>query len=431
MNRIPLLNYLEPPDAGNQHAAPLLLRNLALLDPVAGELRTGVQVLVQGGLIAAVGRDVPHVADARVMDLGGRTLMPGLIDLHQHLLGETLPMFPRMLPSLATARSSQVMMGMLSRGFTTIRDAGGADHGHKRAVELGLFIGPRLFVAGRVISQTGGHGDSRSTADLREPPACCATFPGIGRIADGVPEVRKAVRDEIRLGADHIKVMAGGGVGSQADPIGHLQYSMEELEAAVDEATRSHTYVMAHVYSAEGVRRCVQAGVRTIEHGNLIDDRTVKMMAEAGTYLVPTLIAYRAIKENGANMNFSETSLAKVDEVLSVGTRSLELAAAAGVKMGFGTDVPRCPERQSEEFLIRGEVLPAADVIRSATVIGAEILRQEGKLGIIQPGAFADLLAIDGNPLEDLGLLTGQGEHMSLIVAAGRVLKDRISDTLS
>lgn len=425
MTRLPLLNYLERSAEGA--GRPLLLRNLALLDPVAGELAGGVEVLVKGPLIAEVRRGAIAAGGAEVIDLGGRTLMPGLIDLHCHITGECLPTAPRMLPSLITAHAARVLLGMVSRGFTTIRDAGGADHGHKRALEMGLFPGPRLFVSGRAISQTGGHGDSRSPADLREPPPCCAQFPGIGRIADGVPEVRKAVRDELRLGADQIKVMAGGGVVSLSDPIDSIQYSTEELEAMVDEATRAGKYVMAHSITAESVQRCVRAGVRTIEHGTLIDEPTARLMAQAGTYLVPTLAIYNVIKNDGPRLGFSETSMEKVQEVWAAGPRSLEIAAAAGVRMGFGTDVARCPERQGDEFLLRGAVLGAADVIRSATVVAAQILRQEGRLGVIRPGACADLLAVDGNPLDDLRLLAGQGEHLALVIANGRVLKNRLA----
>lgn len=425
MPRLPLLNYLDD-TAAKEPARPILLRNLALLDPAAGQLVSRCEVLVRGNTIAEVRRDAIPPGDAEVIDLGGRTLMPGLIDLHSHILGECFPVAPKMLPSLMAASAAKVMRGMLGRGFTTVRDAGGADHGHKRAVELGLFPGPRLFVSGRAISQTGGHGDSRAQADTREPPLCCAQFPGIGRIADGVAEVRKAVRDELRLGADQIKVMASGGVGSVTDPVEYLQYSMEELQAVVDEATRAGKYVMAHAITAESVQRCVEAGVRTIEHGNLIDEPTARRMASAGCYLVPTLTIYDVIRRSGRSLGFSEASMAKVDAVWAGNTRSLELAAAAGVPMGFGTDVARCPEFQSDEFLLRGAVLPAADVIRSATTIGAEILRLPGKLGVIAAGAFADLLAVDGNPLEDLSLLSGQGENLSLVMANGTVMKNRL-----
>jgi imidazolonepropionase-like amidohydrolase len=408
----------------------IVFRNFDLLDPVAGILKSGYGVIVDGNIITEVGKGIVGSKDDTTIDLGGRTLMPGLIDVHQHTAigGEGLPVAPRMLPSLITAYASRMLKGFLSRGFTTLRDAGGADFGHKQAVELQLFTGPRLFVSGRAISQTGGHGDSRSISDLRDAPFSPHLFPGLGRVADGVTEVRKAVRDELRMGADQIKVMAGGGIGSQADPVDHLQYSVEELEAIVDEAQRFNTYVMAHILTPKGIQRCVQAGVRTIEHGNLLDEETARLMAAANAYLVPTLVVSQVIKEYGRELNFSEASIAKVDDVLAGGTRSLELAAAAGVKMGFGTDCARAPEHQSREFLIRAQVLKPADIIRSATVISAEILRQDGKLGIIKPGAFADLLAVDGNPLEDIKLLASQGDDMSLIMANGNVFKNNIGD---
>ena len=245
----------------------ILLCNLALLDPHAGELLSGYEVLLRDKEIVAVEKGTIHAPGAEVHDLGGRTLMPGLIDCHVHLNRTILPTAPLMLPSLLTAHAGATLKGMLMRGFTTVRDAGGVDAGHRQAVEMGLFTGPRLFVSGRALSQTGGHGDPRSPADLVNQCACVHMEAGLGRIADGVPEVRKAVRDEIRLGADQIKIMAGGGIASQADFLEQLQYSMEELVAIVDEATRSRTYVMAHVFVNDGIRRCIAAGVRTIEHG--------------------------------------------------------------------------------------------------------------------------------------------------------------------
>ena len=404
----------------------ILLKNFALLDVNAGILKTGFQVLVKDKIIARLERGSIDSKSARVFDLGGRTLMPGLIDCHVHIHRTVLPPAAIMLPSLIHAHAGVTLRNMLMRGFTTVRDAAGADLGHKQAVEQGLFTGPRLFVSGRAISQTGGHGDPRSPAELTEPCACTHLVAGVGRVADGVPEVRKAVRDEIRLGADQIKVMAGGGVGSMADPIDQLQYSMEELEAVVDEATRSNKYVLAHVYMAAGIRRCIEAGVRTIEHGNFLDEQTAKMMVEAGTYLSPNLLIYKILYTQGKQLNYPQISIDKAKEVLDVGARALEIAKRAGVKMAYSTDLSKCPEYQSDEFLIRAEILKPAEIIHSATMIGAEVVRMPGKIGVIAEGAYADMLAVDGNPLEDIALLTEQGKHMPLILKEGTVYKDEL-----
>ena len=402
----------------------ILFKNLDLLDPHEDELQPNRQVLVRGNTIAEVSQGAIDAGNAEVRDLGGRTLMPGLIDCHVHILPSILPVAPVMLPSLNTAHAFDAMKGMILRGFTTVRDAGGADAGHRKAVELGLVTGPRLFVCGLTVSQTGGHGDPRSPYELCPPNPNPHLVAGIGRIADGIAEVRRAVRDEIRLGADHIKIMASGGFGSIADPIDQMQYAEDELAAAVDEARRSHTYVMAHVYPAEGIRRCLEAGVRTIEHGNLIDEATAAFMAETGAYLVPTMICYHNTVERGRQFGFAEENITKAAEILSAGTRSLELARAAGIPMAYGTDLPPAPEYQSDEFLIRAKVLSPAEIIRSATLIGAEVVRMEGRLGIIAPGAFADLLVVEGNPLEDISLLTGQGEHLPTIMKDGEFVKD-------
>jgi len=405
-----------------------LFRNLELLDVREGKLKSGFQILVKDGKFAAVENGNIGQKGVEDIDLGGRTVMPGLIDSHVHIHPSILPVAPIYLPSMATAWASITLKGMLMRGFTTVRDAGGADLGHKKAVELGLFEGPRIFVSGRAISQLGGHGDARSPADISEPCPCVQAFPGIGRIADGVPEVRRAVRDEIRLGSDQIKLMAGGGVGSIADPVEHDQYSTEELEAVVDEATRAHTYVMAHVYTSSGINRCLAAGVRTIEHGNLMDEAAAKAIAKAGAYLVPNLVAYYMIREIGREVGFPEESQPKNDYVLSFGARSIELAQAAGVKIGYGTDLakPKAALMQSREFLIRAEVMKPEDIIRSATVIGAEIVRMPGKLGEIVPGAIADMLVVDGDPLKDLKLLTEQGAYLPLIMKDGKIYKNTI-----
>lgn len=412
----------------------LVLTNARLLDPAAGTLQPGTSIVIREDVIADVGTDWPGIEGARSIDLGGRIVMPGLIDCHVHVTAVRLDLSPtRQLPaSLVTAGASHIMRAMLMRGFTTVRDAGGADRGLKLAVEQGLFVGPRLFISGRAISQTGGHGDFRPQIDQPDPGAFEHWQNGIGRIADGVPEVRRAARDEIRLGADHIKIMASGGVASAADPIDFLQYSVEELDAFVDEARRAKTYVMAHAYTAEAVARCVEAGVRSIEHGNLIDERTAALMAEREAFLVPTLVTYEALAREGRQLGFSEVGLDKLQKVLEVGATSLGIAKAAGVKMAYGTDLlgdlHRC---QSDEFAIRGRVLSAAEIVRSATVVGAELLRMAGRLGVVAPGAFADLLVLDANPLDDLGLLGGQGEGLRAIMKGGVFVKDEIGAAAS
>ncbi len=408
----------------------ILFRNLALLDAENGEIRSGCQVLVRDRLIVEIAQGSLTAPKARIVDLGGRTLMPGLIDCHVHVtaMGRKIPR-GTLLPSYVHAHAAENLRGILMRGFTTVRDACGADLGHKQSVEQGLIVGPRLFVAGRGISQTGGHGDSRLRGD--QTPVCsCSFFLGhdLARVADGLDEVRQAVRDEIRMGADQIKVMASGGVGSASDPIDYIQYSLEEIEAAVDEAARSHTYVMAHAYTNEAISRAVQAGVRTIEHGNLLDDEGAKLMAERGAFLVPTLICYHIHQRIGRELGFEPESLEKSLQVFTAGTRSLELAKRYGVSMAYGSDLFNSPlEFQSEEFLVRAAVLSPAEIIRSATIVGAEVVRMVGKIGVIAPGAHADLLAVDGNPLEDLAVLQNQGKHMSMIMKDGVFYKNTLS----
>jgi imidazolonepropionase-like amidohydrolase len=411
--------------------AGTVLRNFALLDPARGDLATGRQVRIEGDRIVAVDGTVPD-SGAEFVDLGGRTLMPGLIDCHVHIMASHvrfgLNASGHIPQSLVTANAAKLMRDMLMRGFTSVRDAGGADLGHKLAVEQGLFEGPRLFISGRAISQTGGHGDFRERVDHCEPCACGHVMNGIGRIADGLAEVRRAARDEIRLGADQIKVMASGGVASAADPIHFLQYSVAELEAFVDEASRAGTYVMAHAYTSPAIERCVRAGVRTIEHGNLIDEPTARLMAERGAYLVPTLSTYYALAKDGRDMGFPEEGLRKLENVLSGGTRSLEIARAAGVKIAFGTDLlGELQAYQAGEFGIRAEVLTPLEIIRSATMTAAEVLGRPERLGTIAPGAYADLIAVDGNPLENIRLLQEDGAHVPLVIGAGRVVKNRLA----
>lgn len=416
--------------------ADLLLSNFLLLDPRDGSLKPGHRVLVRGKLIETVTDGPVEAPGATEIDLGGRVLMPGLIDCHLHITSVFLKnandtlrfMRPSLMNAYARIKTERILM----RGFTTARDLCGADAGHREAVQLGLWLGPRLFVCGRSLSQTGGHGDRRLPVDYQNvgPADHVLTTYGGGscRIADGVPEVRRAARDELRLGADFVKIMASGGVGSVADPIHFLQYSTEELEAVVDEARRSDAYVAAHTYTAEAIKRVVQAGIRTVEHGNLIDSEAADMIAERGAYLVPTLVTYGALVRFGRDLGYPEYSIEKSKRVLEAGTRSLEIARAAGVKMAYGTDLMgEQMELQSDEFIVRSEVLSPLEIIRAATLVGAEVVRMPDRLGVIKPAAFADMIVVDGNPLEDISVLTGQGERIPLIIKDGAVVKNALA----
>jgi imidazolonepropionase-like amidohydrolase len=316
---------------------------------------------------------------------------------------------------------------MLMRGFTTVRDTGGCDQGTKVAAESGIMDSPRLFISGMPISQTGGHADFRRRNQTTIECSCCSGLSYMSRIADGVPEMIKAVRDELRKGADQIKIMVSGGVASQTDPLESIQFRLDEIEAAVEEAAHWRSYVLAHAYSAEAIRRAVSSGVRTIEHGNLIDDAGAKLMAERGAYIVPTLVAYDCLKRRGPGYGLSAYSLEKNEIVLDAGLRSLELCRAAGVKIGFGSDLlGQMQDDQCREFLIRSEVMKPHEIIHSATIVNAEIVQRPGQLGEIVPGAHADLLVVDGDPTKDLGVFQDQGAHIPAIIKGGRFYKNQL-----
>jgi imidazolonepropionase-like amidohydrolase len=403
----------------------MLLRGGAVLDVDAGMLWRA-DVLLEGRRIAAVGPGLA-AGDARVVELGGRTVMPGLIDCHVHVCADGMVSYPTLFPSLVTARAARLLNETLLRGFTTIRDMGGADAGLRRAVEDGLFAGPRMFVSGRPLSQTGGHGDMRNPADAC--PACALRAEAnMMVVADGVDGVRRAAREEIRRGVDQIKIMASGGVSSPADPVDYDQYALDEIAAVVDEAARAGKYVAAHAYTPTAITRAVGSGVRTIEHGNFLDEAAAVLMAARGAILVPTLVVYRRVVQHAAEVGISAFHLEKAREVLATGARSLEIAQRAGVRMALGTDLFRAPKQyQAEELLIRAEALPAAEVLRQATIHGAEVVRMQGRLGRVAEGYLADLLVLDGDPLADLRVLQDQGAQIAMIIKDGACVKDSLS----
>ncbi|MEJ8567960.1 metal-dependent hydrolase family protein [Elongatibacter sediminis] len=409
-----------------------IFENCAVFDGVSDERKPGMNVAVENDEIKEVSESPIRAKDATVFDIGGRTLMPGLIDAHVHIYSafinyaHTADMPHTLMALHATGRLREI----LSRGFTTVRDVAGGDFGAKRAIEEGVVPGPRLFIGGRAMSMTGGHGDQRKLTDSAVPCACSAgdnAMEFLTRIVDGVPEMRRAVRDELRKGADHIKLLVSGGVGSPYDPLHGRQFSEEEVRAAVDEAQAWDKYVCAHSYTSRSTRFAVECGVRTIEHGNLIDQATAELMAEKGAFMVPTLVAYSETAKRGEDMGLSPVIMEKLRLVNEGGVNMLDLCRKAGVEMGFGTDLMgELNEAQSEEFLIRAEVLPAVEILKSATSVNARILMQEGRLGVVAPGALADLLVVDGNPLEDLNLLQDQGAHLRAIMQNGAFFKNEL-----
>ncbi|PWC41922.1 amidohydrolase family protein [Azospirillum sp. TSO22-1] len=403
----------------------ILLANATVLDAAAGALLPDHHVLVRAGRIVEVldGR-LPGSA-ARTIDLRGAVLMPGLCDGHVHVTAATpdFAALERWSPTYVAARAGDILRGMLLRGFTTVRDAGGCDFGIAQAVEEGYLEGPRILFCGHALSQTGGHADMRARGQNSfEGCFCCS---GLGRICDGVDAVRRACRDEIRKGATQIKLMVSGGVASPTDRITNTQFSLDEITAAVEEAEAAGIYVMAHAYTPRAITRAVRCGVRSIEHGNLIDAETVALMKERGTFLVPTLATYDALAREGLQAGLPADIHGKVFEVLDAGQRALELAHHGGVPLVYGSDLlGSMHQHQLREFAIRGEVQAAADVIRSATVDAARLFGMEGEIGVVTPGARADLIVVDGNPLDDLGVLQRPESALKLVMKDGRIFKN-------
>jgi imidazolonepropionase-like amidohydrolase len=404
-------------------------KNFAMLDPELGELRGGHELVVEGDIIKEVSAKPIRLEQADVIDCGGRTLMPGLIDSHVHVvLSEVVIRNMESVPlTLMTARAAELMRRMLDRGFTSVRDTGGADWGLKEATDKWLLTGPRLFIAGRAIGPTGGHSDGRRRTDFGVRCQCCNALSFSMGVADGIAEVRRAVREEMRQGCDQVKIMMSGGVASPYDPLDSLQFSEGEVEAAVEEARAFGRYVCAHAYTPQAITRAAHAGVRTIEHGNLIDEASARLMAEKKMYLVANLVTYFEMKKHAAEYGMSSDMLAKNDLVIDGALKSLEICKRHGVPVAYGTDLlGQLQVAQSNEFTLRAEVLQPAEIIRSATTIGAEVVRMEGKLGCLKAGAFADLLVVDGDPLKDLKLLQDEGRHLSVIMKGGRFHKNRL-----
>ncbi len=407
-----------------------VLMNAFLIDCTGKEPVDGAAVVLEGERIKDVirsGKVGPLKGKVDTLDLKGRTLMPGLTDAHVHMCaveGNIAEQHRYNPASLIGAKTLRRIEQALMQGFTTVRDAGGADYGFREAVASGLFPGPRLLVSGRVLSQTGGHGDKRRRSEWIEPVDCCIGMAGV--IADGPDEVRKATREQLRRDVDQIKIMASGGAMSPSDELDTTQYTLDEMRAAVEEARAVGKYVLAHAYSASAVRVALQAGVRCIEHGNLIDEAGAREIKKAGAYLVPTMVTYEAIAREGKSFGITEHQIQKINMAREKSVEGLTHAYRAGCKIGSGSDLLGDMQSQrTVEFELKGQVMKPMEVLLSATRVNAEIFRMENEIGTVEPGKYADLIAVKGDPLKDLRLFQNQ-DNLHLIMKGGTAYKQTL-----
>jgi imidazolonepropionase-like amidohydrolase len=409
-------------------ADTIALHHAFLIDCTGREPQEDMAVVVDGGRIADVvsGGRVTVPTGATVIDCRGHTLMPGLTDAHVHICAvdvnilEQHRLYP---PSLLAAKALRILEDTLQQGYTTVRDAGGADAGFRMAVEQGVVAGPRLLVAGSPITQTGGHADFRRPTEAGEPIACCVGM--AGAVCDGPDEVRKAVREQLRRGVDHIKIMAGGGAMSPADEIDTTQFTVPEIQAAVEEARAVGKYVMAHLYSAPSVSNAIQAGVRSLEHGNLMTAESARMIRESGAFLVPTLTTYEMLAEEGSRYGVPEASIRKIHVARQRSFDALKLAYQEEVKIGSGSDLlGPMQQYKARELALKAQVLSPMEALLSATKVNAELFGLERDIGTLEPGKSADLLVVRGNPLQDLTLLQEYQHNILLIMKEGRIHKN-------
>jgi imidazolonepropionase-like amidohydrolase len=402
--------------------ADTIFTDARVLDVVAGEYRTGQSVRITDGKIAEIGSSVKANKDSLEIPLNGKTLMPGLCDAHVHVTAYTAD-FAKLKatsPFYVGIKAFEIMGGMLARGFTTVRDAGGADHGLANAVEENPTAAPRLLFCGHALSQTGGHGDMRRPGEVSLHQCFCCS--GMGHVCDGITEVLRAAREEIRRGATHLKIMASGGVSSPTDRITSTQFTEEELRAIVNEANAANIPVMAHAYTSRAINRALKCGVKSIEHGNLLDQGSVDLMLDGDRFLVPTLVVYHALVQEGTEAGLSADMVQKTWEVLDAGLDALKLAYQQNVNIAFGTDLLGIMHRrQLEEFKLRSPVVANDDLVRQATCNAARLFNMEDQIGQVKEGLLADLIVIDGDPLDDITALTTPETSLKMVMKEGQI----------
>jgi imidazolonepropionase-like amidohydrolase len=404
--------------------------NAFLIDCTGGDPVEGAAVVVEDDRIRDVlpdGRVGPLAGPVTTLDCKGATLMPGLTDAHVHICAvtENITDQHRHYPaSYIAARAMRRAEECLMQGFTTVRDAGGADYGFRLALEEGHFPGPRLLVSGNYISQTGGHGDKRRRAEWTDPVDCCVGM--IGAIADGEAEVRKAVREQLRRDVDQIKIMASGGAMSPSDELDTTQFTVAEMRAAVEEARAVGTYVLSHAYSDTAVRNAIEAGVRSIEHGNLIREPAARAIKNADAFLVPTMITYEMIYREGKRYGIGDHQIQKIDLARQQSVQGLTHAYRAGCKIGSGSDLlGDMMSQRAVELELKAQVMTPMETLLSATKVNAELFRMSDRIGTVERGKYADLIVVAGDPLRNLRVFQNP-DNLRLIMKGGRVYKQTL-----
>ena len=399
----------------------LFLKNANVIDVSTGNISLQ-NIRIESGIIQEIGKNGIKDNSAKSIDLKGDFVMPGLCDAHVHVTAFTAD-FARLKntsPFYVGIKALEILKGMLSRGFTTVRDAGGADWGLAKHISENPTSGPRLLYCGHALSQTGGHGDMRGPGENSLHQCfCCA---GLGHICDGLPEVLRASREEIRRGATHIKIMASGGVSSPTDRITSTQFSEEEIKAIVNEANAANIPVMAHAYTARAINRAIKCGVKSIEHGNLLNTESVDLLIKYDAYLVPTLIIYKALIEQGVEAGLTQDLVNKTYEVLDAGIDALELAYKNKVQIVYGTDLLGIMHpHQLEEFTLRSKVIPSLQLIQQATINAAKLFNMEKEIGQVNEGFFADLIVLNKNPVDNINVLTDPKKYLRNVIKNGYV----------